>query len=91
MSSSQPNSPPQPSGVLARDSTTWTTTEVDRWEARAGRSHIGTVVFTHRYEVRGWSGEVFGDHTSLESAKAQVEALARWNLGERLWSPDAVD
>jgi hypothetical protein len=47
-------------------------------------------VFTHRYEVRGWSGEVFGDHTSLESAKAQLEALARWSLGERPWSPDAI-
>lgn len=90
MSSSQPDSPPLTNGVLPHETTSWTTLEVDRWEARSGRSHIGTVVFTQRYEVRGWSGEVFGDHTSLESAKAQLEALARWSLGERPWSPDAI-
>ncbi|WP_131845120.1 MULTISPECIES: hypothetical protein [unclassified Curtobacterium] len=84
-------SPSQTDLPRQHDPTSWTALEVGRWEARSGRSHIGTVVFTNRYEVRGWSGEVFGDHTSLESAKAQVEAMARWSLGERPWSPDGVD
>ncbi|QZQ55455.1 hypothetical protein KZI27_19855 [Curtobacterium sp. TC1] len=90
MSSSQLNVPPAPTGLSLHESTSWTALDGELWEAHAGPFHIGTVVFTHRYEVRGWSGEVFGDHTSLESAKAQLEALARWSLGERPWSPDAI-
>lgn len=91
MSSSQPDSPPLTNGVLPHETTSWTTLEVDRWEARSGRSHIGTVVFTHRYEVLLRSGEVIGEHTSLESAKAQLEAWMRWTVGGRPFSPALAD
>ena len=91
MSSSQLNVPPAPTGVSLHESTSWTALDGELWEAHAGPFHIGTVEFTARYEVRLRSGEVIGEHTSLESAKAQLESWTRWNLGGRPWSPTLAD
>lgn len=91
MSSSQLNLPPASPGPSLHESTSWTALDGQFWEAHAGPFLVGTVEFTARYEVRLRSGEVIGEHRSLESAKAQLEAWTRWNSGGRPWSPALAD
>lgn len=91
MSSSQLNLPPASSAASLHESTSWTALDGELWEAHAGPFHVGTVEFTARYEVRLRSGEVIGEHTSLESAKAQLEAWMRWTVGGRPFSPALAD
>ncbi|MGN6408189.1 MAG: hypothetical protein ACTHMH_07550 [Curtobacterium sp.] len=59
----------------------WAAVDERTWEARCGSDVIGTVVFRSRYVVELGDGEPAGFHTSLESAKAQLEAWVRWRSG----------
>lgn len=59
----------------------WMTVDARTWEARWGSDEIATVSFGSRYVVRLVEDDVTGFHTSLESAKAQVEAWVRWRSG----------
>ncbi|WP_022905791.1 hypothetical protein [Curtobacterium sp. B18] len=63
------------------DDVRWASVDARTWEARCGSHVIGTVVFGSRYIVRLRHGDLAGSHTSLESAKAQLEAWVRWQSG----------
>ncbi|AOX67231.1 hypothetical protein BJK06_17275 [Curtobacterium sp. BH-2-1-1] len=63
------------------DDVRWAAVDPRTWEARCGSVVIGTVVFGSRYVVRLRDGDMTGFHTSLESAKAQLEAWVRWQSG----------
>lgn len=60
----------------------WVALDDRTWEARIGPDLVGTVVFGARYVVRSTHDQgLTGFHTSLESAKAQLEAWVRWQDG----------
>jgi|GEM_PF-1837524 len=59
----------------------WVALDARTWEARRGSVVIGTVVFGSRYVVHLVDDDLTGFHTSLESAKAQLEAWVRWQAG----------
>lgn len=58
----------------------WVVVDEWTWAACIDGTTIGTVERHGRYLVRLSDGEVSGSHTSLESAKAQLEAWARWQV-----------
>jgi hypothetical protein len=59
----------------------WAAVDERTWEARCNSHVVGSVVFRSRYVVELGDGEPAGFHTSLESAKAQLEAWVRWRSG----------
>ncbi|MGG7307036.1 hypothetical protein ACQXVK_07565 [Curtobacterium sp. AB451] len=63
------------------DDLRWVVMDAQTWEARWGSEVIGTVLLGSSYEVRAQFGGLGGSHTSLESAKAQLEAWVRWQSG----------
>jgi hypothetical protein len=65
----------------------WTALDQHRWEAHCGDSLIGTVEYVSHYggeyAVVPVEAGVIGHHSSLENAKAQLEAWARWRRTSR--------
>ena len=59
----------------------WVALDERTWQGRCGSDVIGTVTFGSRYVVHLVDDDMTGFHTSLESAKAQLEAWVRWQSG----------
>ncbi|WP_420367674.1 hypothetical protein [Curtobacterium sp. L1-20] len=64
---------PAPTGHIR-----WVHVDQWTWDAVVGTSTIATVTDEDRYVVRLADGEVAGVHTSLESARSQLDAWVRW-------------
>ncbi|WP_439691502.1 hypothetical protein ACRQ4B_11100 [Curtobacterium sp. SP.BCo] len=64
----------------------WVVVDPWTWAAQVDGETIGTVQLDGRWLVRLRHGDVSGSHTSLESAKAQLEAWARWQVRSP-WGP----
>jgi hypothetical protein len=61
-----------------RDGILWTETDDGRWEGSSGPDLVGVVSWSDRYSVHSTGGEVNGQHSTLDSAKAQLEGWMRW-------------
>lgn len=64
--------------MTAREGILWTETDVGRWEGCSGTVLMGVVSRHDGYAVRSSGGEVRGQHSTLDSAKAQLEGWMRW-------------
>jgi hypothetical protein len=60
------------------DGILWTETANGRWEGSSGRHLVGVVSWSDSYSVHSTGGEVNGQHSTLDSAKAQLEGWMRW-------------
>jgi hypothetical protein len=60
------------------DGILWTETSNGRWEGSSGADLVGVVSWSDRYSVHSLGGEVNGQHSTLDSAKAQLEGWMRW-------------
>jgi hypothetical protein len=74
MTSLPSTGPPETAQVRWVEVDPWT------WQALAGSSVMGSVTFESRYVVRFGQGALAGVHTSLESAKSQLDAWIRWEI-----------
>ncbi|WP_139200599.1 hypothetical protein [Curtobacterium sp. MMLR14_010] len=61
-----------------RDGILWTETSNGRWEGSSGQDLVGVVSWSDSYSVHSTGGEVNGQHSTLDSAKAQLEGWMRW-------------
>lgn len=64
--------------MSAREGILWTETHAGHWEGCSGPTLMGVVSWHDGYEVRSSGGEVRGQHSTLDSAKAQLEGWMRW-------------
>jgi hypothetical protein len=69
----------------SRDETvSWSVVDLHTWQAHSRGVPIGTIVQTEQlgaeYSLGRVAGELTGQHSSLENAKAQLEGWARWQL-----------
>jgi hypothetical protein len=60
------------------DGILWTETANGRWEGSCGTLLVGVVSWSDNYSVHSTGGEVNGQHSTLDSAKAQLEGWMRW-------------
>jgi len=57
----------------------WTAVTADSWSAsRSDGTLLGDVTRTNHYSAHSADNAVTGTHSSLESARSQIEAHARW-------------
>lgn len=62
----------------------WTQQSPTQWSADVGHALTGRVdLGPQYYGVTSTDGSLHGDHGSLDSAMAQVEAWARWSDAQR--------
>lgn len=67
-------------GLSATEPVRWLEVDAWTWQATSGAAVIGTVTLESQYVVRLADGDLAGVHTSLESAKSQVDAWVRWQV-----------
>lgn len=58
----------------------WVEVDPWTWKAVSGVEVMGSVTLESRYVVRFGDGDLAGVHTSLESAKSQLDAWIRWEI-----------
>jgi hypothetical protein len=64
--------------TLAR-AVVWTSVEPDTWSASwANGTSLGSITRTDHYDVHSADHIITGTHSSLESARSQIEAHSRW-------------
>jgi hypothetical protein len=59
----------------------WLKINDSQWEARTGTHLTASVRWGADFSVTCPGGEISGDHSTLDNAKAQVESWLRWRLG----------
>ncbi|WP_144762967.1 hypothetical protein [Curtobacterium sp. 9128] len=64
--------------MTAHAAVRWTETADGRWVGSSGPELVGVVSWHHGYAVRSADGAVRGQHSTLDSAKAQLEGWVRW-------------
>jgi hypothetical protein len=64
--------------VTIRDGILWVEVGNGHWEGSSGQVLVGEVSWEDAYAVRSLGGEVSGQHSTLDSAKAQLEGWIRW-------------
>jgi len=71
---------PTQTGLSAIDPVWWSEVDAWTWRAMSGAALIGTVTLESQYVLRLADGDLAGVHTSLESAKSQMDAWVRWQF-----------
>jgi hypothetical protein len=57
----------------------WTAVSANSWSAsQSDGTVLGDVAWTDRYSAHSADDSVTGTHSSLESARSQIEAHGRW-------------
>lgn len=60
------------------DGISWVEVDAHHWEGSSGQVLVGVVSWADGYVLRSSGGEVNGTHSTLDSAKAQLESWIRW-------------
>lgn len=60
------------------DGVLWVEVDDRHWEGSSGQVLVGVVSWEDGYALRSTGGEVRGTHSTLDSAKAQLEGWIRW-------------